>query len=94
VARAPDGTTAEVANVSLDASIKKVTLRLSRMGDKYAAFYRTGDNDTDYIAIGNSTSSNFGAAGHVLLMVNNVGVNGAYPRVVGRFDTASGSVSK
>lgn len=94
VVRAPDGTTAETASVPLDVSVKRITLRLARTGDKYTAFYRTGDSDTDFIPIGNETSSNFGAAGNVMLMVNNIGTNGAYPRVVGRFDGVSGSISK
>ncbi len=94
VARAPDGTTAEISSVPLDVSVKRITLHLARTGDKYAAFYRTGDSDTNFIPIGHEVSSNFGAAGHVMLMVNNIGANGAYPRVVGRFDGVTGSVSK
>ena len=94
VVRAPDGTLAEQANVSLDAKVKKITLRLVRNGNRYAAFYRTGDSDTDFVKIGADASSNFGAAGHVMLMVNNVGAGGKFPRVVGRFDGVSGNVSK
>lgn len=94
VVRAPDGSLAETASVNLDAKVKKLTLRLVRTGNKYAAFYRTGDNDTDFIRVGADASSNFGAAGHVMLMVNNIGANDKFPRVVGRFDGVSGSVSK
>ncbi len=92
--RAPDGSLAEQTGVNLDAKVKGLTLRLLRNGNKYAAFYRIGDSDADFIKIGTDTSSNFGAAGHVMLMVNNIGAGGKFPRVVGRFDDVSGSVSK
>lgn len=94
VVRAPDGTLAEQASVNLDSNVKRVTLRLVRSGNKYAAFYRTGDSDTDFVKIGADASSNFGAPGHAILMVNNMGAGGKFPRVVGRFDSVSGNVSK
>lgn len=92
--RAPDGSLSEQTSVNLAATVKRVTLRLVRVGDRYTAFYKTGDSDVDFIRIGNDASSNFGAAGHVILMVNNIGAGNKFPRVVGRFDGASGSVSK
>lgn len=95
VVRAPDGTLSEQASVNLAATVKKVTLRLIRTGDKYAAHYRTSqDGDTDFVRIGAAVSSNFGAAGHVLLNVNNIGTGSKFPRVIGQFDQVSGSVAK
>ena len=92
--RAPDGSLAEQTGVNLDTKVKQLTLRLVRNGNKYAAFYRIGDSDADFVKIGADTSSNFGAAGHVMLMVNNMGAGSKFPRVVGRFDSVSGNVSK
>jgi hypothetical protein len=94
VVRAPDGTLAEQANVNLDVNVKKLTLRLVRNGNRYAAHYRIGDSDADFVKIGADASSSFGAAGHVMLMVNNIGAGDKFPRVVGRFDSVSGNVSK
>lgn len=94
VVRAPDGSLSESASVNIAATVKQLTLRLTRVGDRYAASYRTGDSDSDFIKIGNDASSSFGAAGHVMLMVSNTRVNSKFPRVVGRFDAVSGNVSK
>lgn len=92
--RAPDGTLSEKASVNLAASMKKLSVRLARRADRYVAHYRTGDLDTDWTAIGRDESSNFGAAGKFRLEVNNVGSEGKFPRVVGRFDHVSGNVSR
>lgn len=94
VVRAPDGSLAERASVNIDAHVKSLTLRLARNGDKYKALYRIGDSDADFVQIGDEKSSNFGAAGHVMLTVHNMGAGGKFPRVVGRFDYVSGSVGK
>ncbi len=94
VVRAPDGTLSEKTSVSLAANMKKLSVRLARRVDRYVAHYRTGDLDTDWVAIGRDESSNFGAAGKFRLEVNNVGSEGKFPRVVGRFDHVSGNVSK
>lgn len=94
IVRAPDGSLAERASVNIDAKVKRLTLRIARNGKKYTGHYRLGDSDTDFVQIGNSESSNFGAAGRVKLMVNNMGAGNKFPRVVGRFDHVSGSVSK
>lgn len=92
--RAPDGTLAERASVDVPATLKSATLRLTRVGNSYRGWYRTGDADTDWVAIGSEASTNFGANGAVGLVVSNAGMPGKYPRVVGRFDTVNGSVAK
>lgn len=92
--RAPDGTLSERAVVNLTGTEKKLTLRLTRVGDKYKGWYRTGDSDTDWVLIGKEESANFGANGQMGLVVGNGLVAGKFPRVIGRFDFASGSVAK
>ncbi len=95
VVRAPDGSLSERASVNVASTVKKLTFRLTRVGDKYAAFYRLSqDGDAEFLRIGTDVSSNFGAAGHVLLNVNNIGLGGKFPRVIGQFDQVSGSVAK
>ncbi len=94
VVRSPDGTLAEKATVNVPVTLKAATLRLTRVGNSYRGWYRTGDADTDWVAIGSETSANFGANGTVALMVSNANTPNKYPRVVGRFDQASGSVEK
>lgn len=92
--RAPDGTLSEKASVNLASNVNKLTLRLARNGDRYSAHYRTGDSDTDLLRIGSDESSNFGAAGRVMLEANNIGAGNKFPRVVGRVDQVWGSVEK
>ena len=94
VTRGPDGTLVQRASVDVPVSMKRLTLRLSRTGDKYTAMYRTGDNDSNFVSVGNSENSVFGAAGHVMLSVNNIGANNEFPRVIGRFDEVTGHVNK
>lgn len=94
VVRAPDGTLAERASVDVPAALKSATLRLVRVGNSYRGWYRTGDADTDWVAIGSEESSNFGANGTVSLIVSNAGVPNKFPRIVGRFDSVNGSVDK
>jgi len=94
VIRAPDGTLAEQASVNVPVGLKAATLRLTRVGDSYRGWYRTGDADTDWVAIGTEKSTNFGANGTVSLIVSNAGAPNKNPRVIGRFDTVSGSVTK
>lgn len=90
--RNPDGTLAERAEASVTQN--KLTLRLVRKDDKYTAWYRTGDSDTDFVQIGHEENAVFGANGFVGLFANNLGVGGKYPRVTGRFDQVNGSVEK
>ncbi len=94
VVRNPDGTLAERAAVNVPDTAKSLTLRLVRNGNSYRGWYRTGDGDTDWILVGKEDNANFGANGVMSLVVSNAGVPGKFPRVVGRFDRASGSVAK
>jgi hypothetical protein len=94
VVKNPDGTLAEKASVNVPVTLKAATLRLTRVGDSYRGWYRTGDADTEWVAVGSDTSANFGANGKVGLMVQNANTPGKYPRVIGRFDQVSGSVAR
>lgn len=94
VVRAPDGTLAERASVDVPTTLKAATLRLTRVGNSYRAWYRTGDSDTDWVAVGSEESANFGANGAVSLTVSNSGTPNKFPRVIGRFDSVNGSVAK
>lgn len=94
VVRSPDGTLAEKATVNVPVTLKAATMRLTRVGNAYRGWYRTGDADTEWIAVGSEVSTNFGANGKVSLIVHNANTPGKYPRVIGRFDQASGSVEK
>lgn len=84
----------EAQSVDLPATKNKLTIRLSRQGTAYKAWYRTGDSDTDWIMIGHEQTGNFDATGKIGLIVSNAGVGGKFPRVVGRFDQVNGSVEK
>jgi hypothetical protein len=90
--RAPNGTLVERASANVTAS--KLTLRLVRNGDKYTAFYRVGDSDSDFVSVGQEENASFGATGTVSLFVTNVGAGSKYPRVVARFDQVNGSMAK
>lgn len=76
----------------------KLTLRLVRRKDsgksKYAAFYRIGDADQDWVQIGNEEDGNLGGDGHIVLSTNNTGIEKKFPKVIGRFDAVSVSVEK
>lgn len=92
--RAADGTLVQRASIDIPVTVKRLTIRLVRTGDQYSAKYRIGDNDADFVAIGNAENSSFGADGRVMLSVNNIGASNAFPRVVGRFDQVTGHVVK
>lgn len=85
---------ADAQSVDIPAAINKLTIRLTREGTAYKAWYRTGDADTDFVMIGHEQNGNFDATGKIGLAVSNVGFGGKFPRVVGRFDQVNGWVSK
>ncbi|MBP9814331.1 hypothetical protein KBC80_04020 [Candidatus Woesebacteria bacterium] len=85
---------ATTQSVDVPASHAKLTIRLVRSGNEFQAWYRAGDSDTDWKMIGDKQTGNFQAAGKVGLIVSNAGVAAKYPRVVGRFDQVTGSISK
>ena len=74
----------------------KLTIRLARNGSKYTAWYRTGDADTDFVKIGQEENNTLGGDGKLAIFASNVGAGNPklYPRVVARFDGASGSIEK
>jgi len=88
----PDGTLAEKA--SKDVTATTLTLMIIRKGDKYAAAYRVGDNDADWIYIGKEEKVEFGANGSLGLFVSNVGEATKYPKVTARFDGVWGWTAK
>ncbi len=74
----------------------RLTLRLARSGNKYTAWYRTGDADTDWVNIGQEENNVLGGDGKLAIFASNVGASSPklYPRVIARFDGANGSVQK
>jgi hypothetical protein len=94
VVRAPDGSLAERSAVDVPVGTTALTIRLVRIGTNYRGWYRIGDADADWKPVGKEESSNFGATGTIGLIVSNMGHSGKFPRVVGRFDSVSGSVAK
>ncbi len=99
-AQAPDGSLIGERGV-LDIknlNAKRLTLRLVRRQvdgkTRYAAFYRVGDGDQDWVRIGNEEDGNLGGDGHFVLSTSNMGANKKFPKVIGRFDSVSGSVEK
>lgn len=90
----PDGTVADTAEVSIPAEERSITLRLVRNGKAYSAYYRTGDLDTEFVKVGSEKTAEFGSSGKASLFVSNMGANNQFPKVVGRFDQAFGSIVK
>lgn len=88
----PDGTLSQKASV--DVTANKLTLRLSRKGDKYTAHYRVGDSDKDLVKIGKDESVEFGADGSLGLFASNVGNDTKFPKVAARFDSTWGRLAK
>lgn len=88
------GVMSETALIKLKQNVKSLTMRLTRRGDKYSAWYRTGDGDTDFIKIGSDKDLVFGSEGTVGLFSTNLGSLLRYPSVAVRFDSVSGSVEK
>ena len=84
----------DTQSINFPSNASKITVQLARVGNVYKAWYRTGDNDTDWVLIGHEQTGNFDAHGKVGLIVSNAGISGKFPRVVGRFDQVSGSVQK
>ncbi len=95
VVKAPDNTLLERASIDIkNADPKRLTLRLTRTGDKYSAAYRVGDSDTDFVSIGKEENGQLGADGRIVLSTNNTGIGNKYPQVIGRFDSVTGWVAK
>lgn len=98
--RAPDGTlSGERASTDIkDLKANRLTVRLARrkMGNisKYTAFYRIGDADQDWVAIGNEADGNLGGDGHIVLSTSNMGASKKFPGVVGRFDAVTAMIDK
>lgn len=89
--RAPDNTMLERASVDIKGlKTNRLTLHLRRTGDKYAAAYRVGGGDADFISIGKEENATLGADGHIVLSTSNTGVNNKHPQVIGRFDVVTG----
>ncbi len=84
----------ESQSVDVPVAKNKLTIRLAREGNAYKAWYRTGDSDTDWTLIGHELVGSFDATGRVGLTVSNVGLDGKFPRVIGRFDQVNGAISK
>lgn len=95
VVKAPDNTLLERATVDIkDVKANKLTLHLKRTGDKYAAAYRVGDGDADFISIGKEENGILGGDGRIVLSTSNTGIDNKFPQVIGRFDSISGWVGK
>lgn len=92
------GTSVEKARKDISAS--RVTLRLSRFGTKYRAFYRTGnDGDSAWINVGDvAEEETLGESGVFIISASNLGVKvdgkEKFPAVVFRVDSAYGNVEK
>lgn len=88
------GVMVETASVKVKPNVNQLTLRLVRRGDKYSAWYRVGDADSDFIKIGSDRDLVFGTNGNVGLFTTNLGSLLRYPAVSVRFDSVNGSVEK
>lgn len=82
-----DGTRLESQSDNLASNI--AVFRIERINHRYRAFYKSGRDtspDTAWTALGSESNASLGNAGSVSIFTNNVGLDGKYPRVVGRFD--------
>jgi hypothetical protein len=100
VLRSPDGTIIGERGVKDIKGIgtNKLTVRLNRKIEsgktRYSAFYRTGDGDSEWMNIGNEEDGSLGGDGNIVLSTSNTGIEKKFPKVIGRFDSVSGSVQR
>ncbi len=90
--RAPNGQLLEKSSVPIAENTAKVWLRVNRSADKYSAWYRIGDGDSDWKQIGSEENGSLGGDGKVALYGRNFGPK--FPSVTTQFDTISGQVQK
>ncbi|MFH0749776.1 MAG: hypothetical protein V1917_02570 [Candidatus Gottesmanbacteria bacterium] len=85
---AADGTILESKDADLSSTF--AVFRLDRVNKTYRAYYKVDRDESDdakWIRLGQEYNATLGNAGNVAIFTNNVGKDGKFPKVVGRFDT-------
>jgi hypothetical protein len=77
-----------------DTKPKAVTLMLRRLDGKYTAHFRLGDNDADWVKLGNDETLPFDATGNMVLFGGTTKGKDVFPYASVQFDQAGGYAQK